>query len=896
MDMLNITTRSVVFESLRSDPAYAVYTDEELKKTIEWERLGLETGAEKLISKTEKNRQKGFETRNNYGAILLRDKLDAVARGLNEACKKCGPGRNSAAIPILRDLNPHMVAAYGLETAINTISSASTTVHTCISAIGDRLEAGIIAQLLTDDAPKLWKYVERQISSRKNSKVKGVIYHLTQVIKSYGDSDLSTRLRELLQHREARLWDNATRLIVGAFVLDVIIAVTDLFRVVHSTKRVSTLQCTSKISAWIDACIANAAMTRPEWQPTAIPPKDWTTPFDGGYHTQYSPRYPLVAHAHNGKDYLHELEEHAQMPDVYAAVNAAQRTAWRINKFVYATARHIWDHNIQVRAMPERDITLNVPPCPCCGCAPTLEEREARSHPCFRDTDILKTWKGAMRVVCEQHTSIISQRLVAMYTLAMAERLKDETKFYFPYYLDFRGRLYPRVSFLSPQGAGLGKAMLEFAEGKPLGTQEAADWLAIHVANSFGHDKCPYEDRIAWVRENNEMLCAIAVDPLEHRNIWASLPPKEAWAALAAAHEWAGYCRDGYRFVSHLPIAQDGTCSGLQHYAALLRDETTAKQVNVAPSDAPNDVYRAVADEVLRTLHTLVGDPDHGEMAMAWLSTRVIDRKMTKRSVMTLPYGSTLFSCQKYVRERYDECCEERGVTIGPWLSNAEQHKATVWLAGHVWKAIKKLLTVAPVTMGILQRAAKIMARQQLPLNWTTPSGFIVQQANVKCTERRIVLPLAGEIIYRTEAGKARKKEKALPHRITLLEPTDEIDEDRQASGSAPNFIHSLDASALCLTVSKLSRNHDIHAFALIHDSYATHAADSATLSRVLREEFAAMYKSTDPLRDLFASFGEILTAAGDKEAQAEIAALQAQLPYGTFDVYLVKDSKYFFA
>jgi hypothetical protein len=156
MDMLNITTRSVVFESLRSDPAYAVYTDEELKKTIEWERLGLETGAEKLISNTEKNRQKGFETRNNYGAILLRDKLDAVALGLNEACKKRGPGRNNAAIPILRDLNPHMVAAYGLETAINTISSASTTVHTCISAIGDRLEAGIIAQLLTDDAPKLW--------------------------------------------------------------------------------------------------------------------------------------------------------------------------------------------------------------------------------------------------------------------------------------------------------------------------------------------------------------------------------------------------------------------------------------------------------------------------------------------------------------------------------------------------------------------------------------------------------------------------------------------------------------------------------------------------------------------------------------------------------------------
>lgn len=895
MDKLIHRDSQTVFDTLRNDAVYDAYSDAELRQTVEWERRGLETGAERYLNCTKKNVQNGAESRNNYGAILLRNHLDAVAKGLAAACNRTGPGRHGAIVPIIRDLDLRMVAAHGLEATINTLTSTTATIHQVASAVGDRIEAAIIAQIVADEAPRLWISATKQLKARTASRSKGIIYHLTEVIKRCGGE--SSKLKEALQYRDERLWPNSTRLAVGAFVLDVILATTNMFYVQHSKRNASTLRCTAEIAEWVEACVANGAMTHPEWHPTAIPPRDWTTPTDGGYHTPYSPRYPLVAHAHNGRQYLQELAEHAHMPAVYDAVNAAQRTAWRINRYVYGVARQIWDTSMTVPCMPDRDVVLCLPACPCCGCAPTQEERANRSHHCFRDSSVLASWKRAARAAHEKQASKISLRLVVMYTLTMAERLIDSERFYFPYYLDFRGRLYPRVSYLSPQGAGLGRALLEFADGKPLGTQDAADWLAIHVANSFGYDKCSFDERIAWVHANTAMLCAIDADPLEHRDMWASLPPKEAWAALAAAHEWAGYCRDGLAFVSHLPIAQDGTCSGLQHYAALLRDETTARQVNVAPNDTPNDVYRAVADEVIRTLEALVGDPDHGAMAIAWLSTGIIDRKMTKRSVMTLPYGSTLYSCQKYVKERYLECCEEHGTVIGPWATEPEQHKATTWLASQIWNAIKTCLTVAPVAMGILQRAAKIMAKQQLPLNWVAPSGFFVQQANVLCIERRIVLPLAGEIIYRTETGReARKREKTLPYRITTAEPTDVIDEARQASGAAPNFIHSLDSAALCLTVSKLSRKHDIHAFALIHDSFATHAADSATLARVLRDEFAEMYSTFDPLRDLFASYREMLVATGDAEADAEIQRIQSELPYGTFDVSDVRQSTYFFA
>lgn len=43
---------------------------------------------------------------------------------------------------------------------------------------------------------------------------------------------------------------------------------------------------------------------------------------------------------------------------------------------------------------------------------------------------------------------------------------------------------------------------------------------------------------------------------------------------------------------------QDGSCNGLQHYAALGRDVVGAASVNLAPCDVPQDVYSGVAQQV----------------------------------------------------------------------------------------------------------------------------------------------------------------------------------------------------------------------------------------------------------------------------------------------------------
>jgi DNA-directed RNA polymerase, mitochondrial len=40
---------------------------------------------------------------------------------------------------------------------------------------------------------------------------------------------------------------------------------------------------------------------------------------------------------------------------------------------------------------------------------------------------------------------------------------------------------------------------------------------------------------------------------------------------------------------------QDGSCNGLQHYAALGRDVLGGRSVNVLPSPKPQDVYSEIA-------------------------------------------------------------------------------------------------------------------------------------------------------------------------------------------------------------------------------------------------------------------------------------------------------------
>jgi DNA-directed RNA polymerase, mitochondrial len=80
--------------------------------------------------------------------------------------------------------------------------------------------------------------------------------------------------------------------------------------------------------------------------------------------------------------------------------------------------------------------------------------------------------------------------------------------------------------------------------------------------------------------------------------------------------------------MSSLPVHQDGTCNGLQHYAALGGDDKGAQQVNLGITDRPSDVYTYVANMVEKQIQV---DVEKGEKYARIVAGKV-SRKVVKQT------------------------------------------------------------------------------------------------------------------------------------------------------------------------------------------------------------------------------------------------------------------------
>lgn len=167
-----------------------------------------------------------------------------------------------------------------------------------------------------------------------------------------------------------------------------------------------------------------------------------------------------------------------------------------------------------------------------------------------------------------------------------------------------------------------------FAEGKPLGAR-GLRWLKIQLAGLYGYDKASFDDREKWVMERLDDIYDSAENPTKGRRWWTKAD--DPWQCLAVCIDLKAALEspDPLEYVSRIPVHQDGTCNGLQHYAALGGDAIGAAQVNLASSEKPSDVYTFVGNmaEVI-----LAKDAEAGNK-YARILTGKISRKMVKQTV-----------------------------------------------------------------------------------------------------------------------------------------------------------------------------------------------------------------------------------------------------------------------
>ena len=511
----------------------------------------------------------------------------------------------------------------------------------------------------------------------------------------------------------------------------------------------------------------------------------------------------------NIKKHLSRLSKQ-DLSQEYSCLNSLQNTQWRINSNVLSVLRNLWDNGQDWGKLPAK----NDVPLPTYPFNTEPKDMNAEEWQQFR------VWSNNRNKIHAYNNKSMSKRIQVERTLQVAEQFAGYDKLYYVWQNDFRSRKYASSTFLTPQTADWSKSLLEFGKPMPINNWDDARWLCIHGANLWGNDKVTLNDRESWAWDFADEAHRIVDNPYDNQ-LW--LEADKPYQFLAWCHEMSGLVRQGWGFETRLPCAADGSCNGLQHLSAILKDEQGGRATNLIPSDLPQDIYTQVAEATIASVKA--EDTELGRMCLSF-----IDRALTKRPVMIVPYSGTRHACRSYIHDALQEKIKEGA--DNPF--GDDLFEASNYLAGHVWSAISDVIVSARKVMDYVKSVADLYAEMSQHMEWITPTGWIVLQQYSQTQQKRIKTHINGDV-------------------VSLSFPQDKentVNRKRQGLGASPNFIHSLDAAAMTKTINSATKA-GIYDYAMIHDSYGTHSSRMPLMSDILREEFVKMYEEHDVLEEL---------------------------------------------
>ena len=834
---------------MQIDLMYDPPTPDQLALEELWEDNMVIQGRDQRLAADRKQAELGQAGATAAGRFVISNLVAPLADAIREEIARLSDGKVRRKPPELASLlllAPADTAALALRVSVDTLArtkGAETTLQLLGLHIGRAVAAEFIARVLRKEERPLFEARVKAISERTSSpkdRTRQILKAAKQVADR-GDRPEDApglELPDVLTHEErVRLGVCLAGLMLSKGFLEETqtkVRANNTRRLVHLAE--GTLEALEKAGT-------AAAMMRPTFMPTLVPPKPWTSTTNGGYWRP-GRMTKMVIGRRQGTGPGALTSDAA--PRMFAAVNYLQNTPFAVNSKVLRVVEEMRKRNIAEAGIPPSEL-IPLPP---------------RPHNVDVDDVARKEWRTAARKVHEANQRIRMASIIVNKTIITAQDVEPHDAFWFPKVIDFRGRVYDSGLYLKPQGDDLSKGLLQFANGKALG-EGGGYWLAIHGANSYGVDKVPLDDRVEWVVQNEDAILAVAESPLENRFWMAADAP---FQFLAFCFEWAGARLYGDDFISHIPVAMDGSCNGLQHLSAMLRDPIGGAAVNLLPSDRPSDIYTQVMLVVRRELERRagLGEPTAG----LWLT--VLTRSVVKRPVMTLPYGATRQGFADQIVEDTVRPLEQAGKS--PF--GTEGPMAAQYLSHILWAATGEVVVAARTAMDWLQAVSKVASAAGKPVEWTAPTGMKVHQEYLDTKDTRVELLTFGQRMQ-----------------ILLQEPIPgKIDKRRMAQAIAPNFVHSLDAAHMLRTVEFLTDRGrtDMH-LSMVHDSYATHAADVETLSMALRQAFVEMYNE----KCWLTAFRDEVAEQIGPEAAAELPPVPAQ---GSLHLSDVINSLYFFA
>ena len=745
-------------------------TQDQIAEQLELERSQISQGLKRLRDQTFKLEQQNYSSASIYGVSSIDTLLPHVVKRIEDTNTKIHQGKYGAAFKdihqYLSNIEALAAAAIACKVTFDNVfgykDKCNTATNIC-SAIGKSIEDECQMRHYEENAPALLKTL------------KDNYWH-----RAIGTQQKLVVIRTLMNRYNVKPWTpwgTSIRTKLGGWLLDCIMDSSGWFfkqRLRVGRKTTVYIVPTAEFMDIKDEVMANAELFSPLAWPMLVPPKDWTNTEPGGY---------ILNEVMQGHELVRRGDHALIQGEIpLSFLNKIQQVKYRLNPFIVNTAMLLEKRGVSVgKFLPI--VHYDLPPKP----VDIAENKEAR-----------KKYRREAAEVMNKRAAEFKRSCRTRMTMEAVARFKDR-EFYIPWSFDYRGRAYPIPAFLTPQDTDFGKSLLNFADAAVM-TEDAEEWLAFQVATTYGLDKATMQERLDWTRTHVSLIARVARNPIDHLGDWEGAD--EPWLFLAACEEYDACCLRQTRNLTSLPVATDATCSGLQILAGLARDKSTARLVNVVPSEKPQDAYAVVAE---------VSCPYIPEKYRA-----VWDRKCVKRTVMTIPYNAKAFSNRSYIKA----ALEEKGVDV-------DKDDLTI-IVQSVRQAMQ---AVVPGPMSVMRwiesEVGQAIKRGEDYIEWTTPSGFLVRQRYFKKKIERIQLQLLGrcDLSIAVEDGK-------------------DVDINRHKAATAPNLIHSLDASLLHLAVRKFDEP-----IALIHDSVLSRACDMGKLSAIIRETYMILFAEHDYLR-----------------------------------------------
>lgn len=551
------------------------------------------------------------------------------------------------------------------------------------------------------------------------------------------------------------------------------------------------------------------------------------------------------------------------------ALNQIQATPWSVNPFTLSVIEKLVSEGKDVgflNSEGEFEVVFRIQeplspylePKHKCLADLTVKEKEAMS-----DTDWKDRSSQKVRILSRYESQVGVYRATKR-IVDLAGEMSEHRVFYYPHALDFRTRIYPIPTDLTPQGNDLSKGLLQFGRGMKLG-HEGLFWLGVMVATHAGFDKLSPAERFDKASEPEffAMLCRVVADPVGNKAEWIKTDAPLQF--LAAANEFVSAVSSDKPadFISYLPGALDGSCNGMQHLSVMARDTVGATATNCRAGLNRNDLYQEVAERVFTKVQE---DAAAGDSLAIEVLPRLLQsssrRNVVKRATMTQSYGVTEFGITRFMID--DDHVE----------GLPDEWNSAKYLKNCIVRALDETLQKGRALQGWFASLANKCAVAGKPFVFDTPAGSTVVMGYYYSEETRVKTLNTNFVVY----NKPKPNE-------TLSEFYDRIglNSKKMRSSASPNVVHAHDAAHLQLTVVEMSKK-GIRDFAMVHDAYGTHMCNIGLMRDILRKQMVSMYS------------GDYLTKF--KQSVEKHSGLNmGEIPEtGDFDITEILNSEYFFS